>query len=286
MKRKLTPGEWALLLACVALTLLAVLGPAVGQPAHYHDFADQRVGWGVPHAMDVATNLPFALWGVVGLVLLRGLRTSSLSTAQRHMATLFFAGLALTSLASGWYHWQPDNAGLALDRLGMAVAFAGLLGLVAAGRISARAGTALGWGVLLAAALSVTLWTRTANVLPWAVVQFGGMGLVLWLATRRPVPGALPVSWAVVILLYAIAKLLEAMDPQVYALTTGMVSGHSLKHVVASLAAWPVWGALRGLKKSVQNPVPVKTMTPIVMQGRVGTASSRVSTTIGRHHVR
>lgn len=286
MKRKLAPSEWALLLVCVALTLLAVLGPAVGQPAHYHDFADQRVWWGVPRAMDVVTNLPFALWGLGGLVMLRGLCSSTLGGRQRHMAALFFTGLVLTSAASSYYHWQPDNAGLALDRLGMAVAFAGLLGLAAAGRISARAGMALGWGLLLAAALSVMLWTRTANVLPWAVVQFGGMGLVLWLAARQPLPGALPVSWTAVIAIYALAKLLEALDPQVYALTAGAVSGHSLKHVVASLAAWPVWSALWRQRKSGQNRVPVKTMTPIVMQGRVGMASSRVTTTIGRHHVR
>ena len=45
---------------------------------------------------------------------------------------VFCAGLVLTALCSAIYHWEPDNAGLGLDRLGMAVAFAGLLGLAAA----------------------------------------------------------------------------------------------------------------------------------------------------------
>jgi hypothetical protein len=32
---------------------------------------------------------------------------------------LFFTGLLLTAAASSWYHWQPDDAGLAVDRCGM-----------------------------------------------------------------------------------------------------------------------------------------------------------------------
>ncbi len=286
MKWKLPAGETALLLVCIAWVLLAALGPSMAQPAAYHEFADQRAWWRVPHIMDVATNLPFALWGIAGLVALRGRYPSTLAAAQGNMARLFFTGLILTSAASSYYHWRPDDAGLALDRLCMATAFAGLLGLVAAGRISARAGTALGWGVLLAGSLSVALWTRTANVLPWAVLQFGGMALVVWLALRKPLPDAVPVSWVAVILVYAAAKLLEALDPQVFVLTAGWVSGHSLKHVVASLAAWPVWSALRRLPKTGQNRVSVRTKTPIVIAGRIGTASSRITTTIGRHHVR
>ena len=40
--------------------------------------------------------------------------------------------------------------------------------------------------------------------------------------------------------LYARAKALEFGDHAVFAWTQGWVSGHSLKHVMAALAAWPV----------------------------------------------
>ena len=49
-------------------------------------------------------------------------------------------GLVLTSVGSTVYHLRPDDAGLLWDRLGMAVAFAGLLGLAGASRVSLRAG--------------------------------------------------------------------------------------------------------------------------------------------------
>ena len=60
-----------------------------------------------------------------------------------------------------------------------------------------------------------------------------------------------------VILAYAAAKLLELNDHAVYRLTGQLVSGHTLKHVVAPLAAWPVIAAIRALGRS-QRPMPVR----------------------------
>jgi hypothetical protein len=250
MKLTLSAPESALLAACATLLLVACLGPALAHPGHYHQFADQRSWLGIPCALDVLSNLPFAVWGYIGLRTLHGTATGSMPAAQRQMATLFFAGLILTAAGSSWYHWQPDDAGLALDRLCMVVPFAGLLGLAAAGRISERAGLALGVATLLWGPISVAVWSRTGNVLPWALVQFGGMALVLWLASRPPHAGAWPVRWGAVMMIYAAAKLLEQGDHQVYQLLGHTLSGHSLKHMVASLAAWPLWSALRVVEAS------------------------------------
>jgi hypothetical protein len=82
-------------------------------------------------------------------------------------------------------------------------------------------------------------------VLPWAVVQFGGMALMVWLALHQPRAGALGVRLGVLIGLYALAKLLELGDTAVFHASGEVVSGHSLKHLVAGLAAWPVLRAMR-----------------------------------------
>ena len=240
MKTPLTRTEKAVLAACAVLLLLAWLAPGMAQPADYHHFADQR-GWlGIPNLLNVLSNLPFAIGGLWGLWALRQTPRAALLPVERGMAGVFFTGLVLTALCSSGYHWRPSNTGLALDRLGMAVTFAGLLGLAAADRISARAGTAVGGAVLVLGPLSVGVWAMTGNVLPWALVQFGGMLLVVGLLFLRPVAGAvgLPLGW--VIALYTLAKVFEYADPQVYALSGGVVSGHSLKHLVASFAAWPM----------------------------------------------
>ena len=247
--------SWLLLALAVAL-LVACFGPAVAQHPYYHAFADQRAGWGVPFAMDVLSNLPFAVAGVWGLVVLQrmparampstrpGMTPGNTQDLQRPLAALFFMGLLVTAVCSSFYHWQPDNAGLAIDRLGMVVAFAGLLGLAAADRVSGRAGLAMAATVLALGPLAVRVWATSGNLLPWAVLQGGGMLLIVLLAfcgpTRKPIAGAWGIPLAAVIALYALAKGLELADHQVFEITCGLVSGHSLKHAVAALAALPV----------------------------------------------
>jgi hypothetical protein len=232
-----TRREIGLAGAVLFAVALAVLAPPVPQHPHYHQFADQRTLLGLPCAMDVLSNALFAFMGLWGLRALR--RTSRLTTVQQGMAALFFGGLVLTALASGWYHLNPDDAGLAVDRLGMTVAFAGLLGWATATQISERAAMLVSTGVLAWGAAGVTAWLCAGNLLPWAVLQ--GMGLVLlcvcaWLA---PLPGAPRLPWALVVAWYVAAKVFELGDQEVFA-ATGWLSGHSIKHGLAACAAWPV----------------------------------------------
>lgn len=229
-------AEAGLLAALLLALLLASFGPHVSQHAHYHAFADQRTLWGVPCALDVLSNLAFALMGVWGLVGLRG----HVAGTTRSLAGLFFGGLLVTALCSALYHLQPNDASLAVDRLGMVLAFAGLTGLAVAERLSGRAGVAVAATVLVAGPLAVLVWQHSANLLPWSVLQGGGMLLVLVMALRRPLAGAWGLPMGAVIAWYTVAKLLELGDYPVFMLSQGLVSGHSLKHVCAAMAAWPV----------------------------------------------
>jgi hypothetical protein len=245
MRLTLTKPEWILLLACTGLLLAALFAPHLAQPGHAHDFADRRALWSIPCALDVLSNLPFAVAGWLGLLAVRRVPAGALHTIQRACANLFFVGLLVTAAGSAWYHQSPVDLGLAIDRGAMSVAFAGLLGLLAATRISARAGASLAVGLLVLAPVSVLVCLHTGNVLPWALVQFGGIALLLLvLATGKPLPGALPVRWSLVLLAYAVAKLFEVNDHAVYEATGQLFSGHTLKHVIAAFAAWPVIAAL------------------------------------------
>ena len=243
------PAELALLLAVAALAALAALLPATGLPAGYHDFADQRTLLGLPHALDVLSNLPFAVMGAWGLWWLRRVPLDRLGTAQRGLAGLLFIGLIATAFCSSGYHLDPHDAGLCIDRVGMSLAFAGLLGLAAADRISARAGVALAALVAVAAPATALVAGMAGNMTPWAVLQGGGLVLLAALALRRPQPRALGFSIIGVIAFYAVAKALELADAPVFALTQQLISGHSAKHLVAALAAWPVVRALQSLAR-------------------------------------
>ena len=250
MKTPLTRSETSLLVALLMACAVACLGPAVAQYADYHAFADQRTLWGLPFAMDVLSNIPFALMGAWGLVRLGsttaprarriGFATLVPCDAQRPLALLFFCGLLITALCSSYYHLHPDNAGLTVDRMGMLVPFAGLMGLATADRISGRAGQWTAAAVLALGPIAVGVWALTGNLLPWSVLQGGGMVLIACLALRRQLVGAWGVPLLAVIVWYAVAKVLELCDHQVLAIAHGCVSGHTLKHIAAAMAAWPV----------------------------------------------
>jgi hypothetical protein len=110
---------------------------------------------------------------------------------------------------------------------------------------------------LAGALLAVLCWFLWDTVWPWAVVQFGGMALVLVFAYLQPVPGTLGVRLWPVIGAYAVAKGLELSDQAVLGLTAGLVSGHSMKHVAASLAGLVVLQALR--HNAPTGALPVQT---------------------------
>lgn len=234
------------LYAGAALLLLAALwGPGVAQSPDFHGFADQRA-WGVlPHALDVLSNLGFAAAALAGARLLMAPGARALSPALRGLAALFFTGLACSAIGSSVYHWAPDDATLAGDRLGMSMAFAGMLGLALQSRVADRAALHAAAGLLAAAVASVLVWLHSGNVLPWVLVQAGGMLAILGLACVAQRHGALALNLAAVIAWYGAAKLLEWGDAAVFEATGGWVSGHSLKHLLAAAAAWPVVAALR-----------------------------------------
>ncbi|MBK0391196.1 hypothetical protein I8E28_01215 [Ramlibacter sp. CrO1] len=244
------PREWRLLLAVLALAALALAGPSVAQVAQYHQFADQGLWHGVPHPGDVLSNLAFAAVGLsCGLALLRA--WGVLASAERALLALTACGLVTTCLASGWYHLAPDDVRVAVDRAGMVLAFAGVLGLAGC-RVSSRAGLALATLIIFTGPAAIASWLATGDLWPWAVVQGGGAVLLLALAATQH-PAALPVRWAWVVAAYALAKLFEVADHEVWTLTGGLVSGHSLKHLVAAWAVLPVTFAVARLVPARQN---------------------------------
>ncbi|MDR7304908.1 hypothetical protein [Rhodoferax saidenbachensis] len=253
----LTRSETSLAAALLAALAVAVFGPFVAQYTHYHAFADQRAWLGVPHALDVLSNLPFALAGLLGLHCLWPQRGTLRGDVRAPLLALFFVGLVFTALCSGYYHWQPDNAGLAVDRAGMVLAFAGLLGAAVADRVSVRMGWVVALAVFLLGPMSVAVWWMSGNLLPWAVLQGGGMLLVLAMALRPKLTEGWGLPLVAVIAWYAFAKLLELGDHQVFIATHGWVSGHSLKHLAAAMAAGPVLGVMHnGAQKNIRGALP------------------------------
>ncbi len=214
----------------VALTLspLLVLVPVlwlhgpVEQDLAYHDFADQRTVAGIPHVGDVLTNLAFVIVGIWGL---------SLRPPTDY--AVFFFGVLLTGIGSGYYHLSPDNATLAWDRAPMAVAFMGLLAALIRERVSPTWGRRLLWPLVFFGIWSVWYWAKTDDLRPYILTQYGTLMTVLMLLVVFPGPRW---GFALAGLGYAAAKTAEILDRPVYE-ATGFASGHNLKHLFAALGS-------------------------------------------------
>jgi hypothetical protein len=230
-------GLAVLVLLAAAAAVAATWLPRIPQDPAYHGFADQRALLGIPHALNVLSNLPLALAGVYGAGRLRRL------ALPQHAAggAVVSAAAVLAAAGSAWYHLAPSTAGLALDRLPIAAGFMALLALVIGDRVSARAGYVALWPLVAAGIGTVVYWywSETAgrgDLRPYAVAQFLPLILIplLLLATR---PAALRAQWLWGTLLsYALAKIAEHLDWPIFQITDALISGHTLKHLFAALA--------------------------------------------------
>ncbi len=245
----------ALLALAVLLGLAMWIHGPIPQWQSYHQFADQRTWLGLPNAADVLSNLPFALVGGVFLWAMRGRPRSEASLAWSGFALALIA----TAAGSAFYHWAPHNASLAFDRLPIAWACAALTCAFLAERVDPR------WGrpavllvALLLASASVALWWWSesagySDLRPYLFVQFLPMLLVpaaLLMRMPRCIVSAAPDgAWWGVLLGYGIAKGLEVADLAVFE-RLGLLSGHTLKHLVAAAAA--AW-LLRAVWRAAQD---------------------------------
>jgi hypothetical protein len=155
-------------------------------------------------------------------------------------------------LGSAYYHAAPDNPRLVWDRLPMTLGFAGLVSAAIAERVDLKLGLRSLWPLLLVGVITVVYWYATeragrGNIIPYAAYQTWSIAaIVLVIAAfpaRRYSHGGL-LAWAAV--WYGLAKIFETFDLQVYRLLNGVLSGHTIKHV---LAAGAVFAVVRQLQR-------------------------------------
>ena len=221
-------------LAGVSLLALFAFVPPIPQSQLYHQFADQRLLCGVPNFWNVVSNVPFILVGALGLARVRG----SLS------ATVFFLGVFLTGFGSSYYHWRPDDTGLFWDRLPMVIAFMAILANVIEERIDERVGRLLLWPLVALGIFSLLIWLKTDDLRLYGWVQFFPcvvLPLMFWLLPPKYTGTG---YWFAAAGLYVLAKVLEFADVGIFA-AGYLLSGHSLKHVVAAGACYAVYLAFR-----------------------------------------
>jgi hypothetical protein len=215
-----------------------------GQDPRYHDFADRRSFFYLPNFFDVTSNACFLFVGIAGL---RFCLRSHLGRVRRAWIVLF-AGVACVSIGSAYYHWDPGNETLVWDRLPMTLGFMGLFAALLGEYVSDRLGAVLLVPALLLGLFSVLYWHWFDDLRLYLWIQFMPLLAVLVLLILfRPTYSH---QWLLLVALawYSLAKVSEAYDRAVFALSHGLVSGHTIKHLLAALSCLSILWMLQRRK--------------------------------------
>ena len=144
----------------------------------------------------------------------------------------------LTGIGSSYYHWNPHDGTLFWDRLPMTFSFAALLALIVGERVSGPVGAVLLWPALAVGVFSLLLWRWTDDLRLYFWMQFFRLAMLLFFSSIPP-KYTRAYYWIVAMALYAIAKLFEFTDEEIYS-AGGLVSGHTLKHLAAAAACFAI----------------------------------------------
>ena len=211
--------------------LVMLMVPPFGQSAEYHNFADRRAFFEIPNFLDVASNLAFLIVGVAGL---RICVKNNLGNLQNAWIVLF-AGVSLVSAGSAYYHLNPNNQTLVWDRLPMTVGFMGLFAALLGEYVGERLGRFLLVPAILLGLTSVLYWHWFDDLRFYIWVQLIPLltvPVVMILYRAKYSHG-----WMLLAALgcYALAKITELADGQIFALSQNSLGGHTIKHLLSAL---------------------------------------------------
>ncbi|MGQ3889787.1 hypothetical protein ACQUW5_12250 [Legionella sp. CNM-1927-20] len=246
-----------LLILSLMMSLSLLLVPPIPQPLSYHDFADKRVFLSIPNFFNVVSNLLFIV-GSMGLVSLFHKTIKLLSPEVKWPYVGLFLGTILTGIGSAYYHWAPNNYSLLWDRLPMGIIFMSFFSAF----ILERVNRWVGFYLLLPAVLIAMLCT-----IHWEIIEQLGQGDLRLYGWSQ----AYPITMIALIfllfvssytserylisvfVLFGLAKLTEILDKQIYTWSGHLISGHTLKHVLAAGAIFLVIQYVRYRKIKVKD---------------------------------
>lgn len=242
-------GLWLLM---ATLAILPWMLPRIPQPVQYHNFADQGACFGIPNCLNTGSNALIILAGLAGLhFLLSGARRQAFREQREALPyALFFFAVILTGLGSAYYHLAPDNPRLVWDRAAITLALMSWFAAILCERIGLSTGLRL-LPLLLAAGLGSVAywgWSEThgqGDLRAYGLIQLLPMLLTPLLLRFYPPRYSGDRDILTVIGLYLLALFCDFTDHRI-AVLTDVVSGHTVKHLLAALSAYWV---VRHLKR-------------------------------------
>ncbi len=223
-----------------SIPLIFVFDPLPQDP-NYHRFADTRPLWDIKNVQNVLSNLPFLIVGLLGWHAGRRDRCN----VARLAWDIFFLATAMVSAGSAYYHWNPNSATLVWDRLPITAALMALLtAMLAEYRVLHRPNQMLAAAILFGL-FSVFYWHYADDLRVYIWMQAVPLALIpiLLLAGRSGYSHQRYLIYGLAA--YVLAKVCELYDQDIYAATRQLVSGHTLKHLLAALGPYYLYRMIK-----------------------------------------
>ncbi|PCI96487.1 MAG: alkaline phytoceramidase [Flavobacteriales bacterium] len=233
------------LIAVFVITAIALyfLDP-IAQDLAYHRFSDCRTYLGVPHFMDVMSNIPFLIIGFMGIRLARKAFKKE-TMAYFLMLFVLFVGVLFTGLGSAFYHYEPNNFTLIFDRLPMTLVFTSFFGTIIYDYVDKRAGAWSFYTLFTVGVYSIFYWYYTeiigaGDLRLYAFIQFFPVLAVPLILIFYKNHQLYTKQLLYVIAAYTLAKICEHFDTQIFEFLS-VVSGHTIKHLFSALAVYFIY---------------------------------------------
>lgn len=229
-----------IILSLVATFIFFFSKPLMTQPQSYHHFADTRMMFGIPNAFDVLSNFFFLVAGALGIS--EVMKQAKLLTKKSWF--WFFLSIILIAPGSAYYHWDPNDSTLVWDRIPMSMGFMALYIALLVEHISTPLERYLFPAIALGI-ISVVVWAVTTDLRFYFWVQFSSfvtIPLILLLFKSRYTH---KVYFLYALVIYGLAKWTEVKDHEIFHGTGDIVSGHTLKHVLAAIGLATLWWMIK-----------------------------------------
>jgi hypothetical protein len=229
-------------LSILSLIVLFTQVDPIEQDPEYHNFADTRTFFGIPNFFDVVSNIPFFLAGFYGIYVLMWDSQKSFNWRfeSKIQWWVLFTSSSCIAIGSSYYHWTPNTSTLFWDRLPMTVSFMSIVDILLIEKVDPKLGKKM-FLPLLGVGVGSLVW--------WAITEYfdhlhGDLRLYV-LVQSAPilmtpiVIGLYPNHYThsnymlITCGFYAMAKIAEYLDHFIFSITFKIVSGHTLKHLIA-----------------------------------------------------
>lgn len=240
MLTTLSDHKWLIFISCIILLICLQVTDPIPQDLSYHLLADTRQWLGIPNFANVMSNAPFAIIGLLGLFFYSGIS----SEAQLSWA-VFFIGLVFVAIGSGYYHLNPDNPSLVWDRLPMTISFMGLFVALLMENVS---GFSEKWtlpAAILLGLSSVIYWHYTDDLRFYGFMQFAPLAAIPFILYRYQARYSHRQYLIHGLLFYILAKVFEFADRFIFEQSGHLLSGHTIKHLLAAVATFYIYLMLK-----------------------------------------